>query len=218
MARDDNKMAIESHIIGFYQAVSSDQGLRDASSDAEKQLDDFGIEAAMREDVFRLVDCRFQKGREARPGIAAPVGEGPQRVHTEWPRCPSRPEKRSVSRISKKRLSEIGISFQKTLNEEKGGLWLTPEELEGVPEDVIATLKKGEDGEYEGKLWLTFKYPDLFPTLKYAKSAGIRKKVFEANENKCNSNVPLFKEAIELRDEAARILGLQEPRRIPHRR
>ena len=68
-------------------------------------------------------------------------------------------EKRDRFKAIKKRLSEIGITFGKTLNEENGGLWFTPEELDGVPEDLTATWKKGE-GENEGKLWMTFKYPD----------------------------------------------------------
>ncbi len=98
------------------------------------------------------------------------------------------------------------MSLQKTLNEENGGIWFTPAELDGVPEDVLSGLEKGK-GENEGKLRLTFKYPDLFPALKYAKNAETRKRVSIGNENKCNSNVPLFKEAMVLRDEAARLLG-----------
>ncbi len=46
LAHDENAMALEAHIIGFYQAVSTDQKLRDASSEAEKLLDDFGIETS----------------------------------------------------------------------------------------------------------------------------------------------------------------------------
>lgn len=104
------------------------------------------------------------------------------------------------------RLSQISIQFQKNLNEEAGGIWFTPEELDGVPDDVTSILPKGE-GENAGKLRLSFKYPDLFPTLNYATNAATRKRVFIENENKVNQNVPLFKEAIVLRDEAARLLG-----------
>ena len=106
------------------------------------------------------------------------------------------------SKRSRNDLSQLSIEFSKNLNEEKGGLWFTPEELHGVPEDVLSNLKK-EDGKY----WLTYKYPDLFPTLRYATNSDVRRKVFVANENKCNQNVPLFREAIVLRDEAARLLG-----------
>jgi metallopeptidase MepB len=205
MARDDNKMAIESHIIGFYQAVSTDQSLRDASSEAEKRLDDFGIESAMREDVFRLVDAVLKKGEKLEPESQRLLEKDHKSYIRNGLGVPAGPKRDRFKEI-KKRLSEISIIFQKTLNEEKGGLWLTPEELDGVPDDVVSNLKKGE-GENAGKVWLTFKYPDLFPTLKYAKNSHVRRKLFESNENKCNSNVPLFKEALILRDEAARILG-----------
>lgn len=51
MALDDNEMTLEYHIISFYQAVSTDKALRDASTEAEKEFEDFAIEASMREDV-----------------------------------------------------------------------------------------------------------------------------------------------------------------------
>ena len=54
---------------------------------------------------------------------------------------------------------------------------------------------------------MTFKYPDLFPVLKYANNAETRKQMYIGNENRCNQNVPLFTETILLRDEAARLLG-----------
>ena len=45
-----------------------------------------------------------------------------------------------------------------------------------MPEDVLSGLKRGED-ENVGKLFLTFKYPDLFPTMKYALSPETRRRV-----------------------------------------
>ena len=108
----------------------------------------------------------------------------------------------------KKELSKLSIDFSKTLGEENGGIWFTPEELKGVPQDVIATLKKGE-GENEGKLFLSFKYPDYIPTMKNAVEAETRKKMYLGNENKCNENVVRFKKALELRDENARLLGFK---------
>ncbi|KAF2180573.1 metallopeptidase MepB [Zopfia rhizophila CBS 207.26] len=205
IARDDNKMAIESHIIGFYQAVSTDQKLRDASTEAEKLLDDFGIESSMREDVFNLVDAVLQK-KESLDPESQRLLEKDHKAYIRNGLGVSAGPKRDRFKEIKKRLSEISIVFQKNLNEENGGIWFTPDELGGVPEDLVASLEKGT-GENEGKIKLTFKYPDLFPTLKYAKNAETRKRVFVENENKCNQNVPLFREAVLLRDEAARILG-----------
>lgn len=39
MAQDEDEAALETRIIGFYQYVSGDKALRDASSTAEKELE-----------------------------------------------------------------------------------------------------------------------------------------------------------------------------------
>jgi metallopeptidase MepB len=204
-AQDENDMALETHILGFYQAVSTNPALRNASSEAEKLLNDFSIESAMREDLFRLVEATLKKNEPLDPESRRLL----EKEHKDYIRnglgLPAGPLRDRFKEI-KKRLSDLGIQFQKNLNEENGGLWFTPEELDGVPEDVLSGLRKGE-GENEGDIRLTFKYPDLFPALKYAKNSNTRKRIVIANENKCNQNVPLFKEAVVLRDEAARLLG-----------
>lgn len=209
-AQDDNAISLETHIIGFYQAVSTDAKRRDASTEAEKLMDDFSIESAMREDIFQLVDAAFKKQKDD-PALDAESRRLIEKDHKGYIRMglgiPAGP-KRDRFKAIKKRLSELSITFQKNLNEESGGLWLTPEELDGVPEDVVGGLQKGKEGTpSEGKVWLTFKYPDLFPVLKYGKNEEVRQKVFIANENKCPDNVALFKETIVLRDEGARLLG-----------
>ena len=205
MALDDNKMALESNIIGFYQSVSPDKGLRDASTEAEQNFDNWGIEASMREDVFQLVDAVFQRNASL-DGESQRMVEKDRKAYIKAGLGVPAGPKRDRFKEIKKRLSEISIAFSKTLNEETGGLWFTRDQLDGMPVDLLDNLEKGT-GENEGKIRLTFKYPDLFPALKYTKNAETRKTILIANENKCNSNVPLFREAVVLRDEAARILG-----------
>ena len=209
-AQDDNTMSLSSHIIGFYQAVSASSDMRNASTEAEKKMDDFAIEASMREDIFKLVDAVFKKQQNDK-ALDAESKRLLEKDHKGYVRMglgiPAGPQRDRFKAI-KKRLSELSITFQKNLNEEAGGLWFTPEELEGVPADVLSGFTTGARGtEHEGKLFLTFKYPDLFPVQKYCKVAATRYAVFVANENKCPANVELFKEAIVLRDEAARLLG-----------
>ncbi|KXJ86715.1 peptidase family M3 [Microdochium bolleyi] len=209
MIEDEDQSQLSGRILGFYQYVSADEELRNASTEATKLMDDFDIECNMREDVFQLVDAAYANQKTNEPRLE------PERVRLlEKQRkgyirnglgLPKGPQRDRFKEI-KKSLSQITIQFQKALNEENGGLWFTKEELDGVPSDVLDGLEKGE-GENAGKVKLSFKYPDLFPTLKFAKNPETRKKVFIANENKCNQNVPLFKEAILLRDEAARLLG-----------
>lgn len=161
LAHDENVMALESSILGFYQAVSTEQKLRDTSSKAEELMDDFFIESSMREDIFKLVDAVLKKNESLDPESRRLLEKEHQSFIRNGLGLPAGPKRDRFKEI-KKRLSLISIEFGKNLNEENGGIWFTPEELDGVPEDVLSGLKKGQ-GENEGKLWLTFKYPDLFP-------------------------------------------------------
>jgi len=205
MALDENDSGLISHIIGFYQSVSSNQNLRDASTEAEKLMDDSSIESSMREDVYKLVEAAFKKGEQLDPESRRLL----EKTHKDYIRnglgLPAGPKRDRYKEI-KKRLSQLCIIFSKNLNEEVGGLWFDPKELEGVPQDVMSLFAKGE-GENAGKVKMTFKYPDVFPTLKFAKNPATRKKVYLANENKLPQNIPIFREVILLRDEAARLLG-----------
>jgi metallopeptidase MepB len=201
---DENESSLSARILAFYQYVSADSALRDASTQAEKIMDEFSIEISMREDVFRLVDAVYQ-----RSGLASSLEQDKDRLiddnlakkaglaDAESARLLEKErknyirnglglpegEKRERFKAIKKRLSEIQIEFQKNLNEENNGIWFTEDELDGVPQDVLDTLEKGT-GENEGKLRLTFKYPDLFPTLKFAKRPETRRRVFIGSENK----------------------------------
>ena len=201
MTFDENQQALETHILGFYQSVSTNQKLRDASTEAEKLMDDAYIEASMREDVFKLVDAVLKKGDKLEPESQRLLEKEHKGYVRNGLNIPAGPKRDRFKEI-KKRLSELGIAFSKNLNEEKGGNWFTAEELKGVPEDVLSLLKKEGD-----KYFLTYKYPDLFPALMYGVDAKTRQKIMVGNENKCNQNVPLFRETIILRDEAARLLG-----------
>ncbi|KAI0161064.1 Metalloprotease [Hypoxylon sp. FL1284] len=209
LAEDENQSQLSTRILGFYQYVSANADLRNASTEAETLMDEFGIECNMREDVYKLVDAAFQAQKSKEPNLDAESLRLLEKERKGYIRyglgIPQGPQRDRFKEI-KKRLSQIGIEFQKNLNEENEGLWFTKEELDGVPDDVVGGLEKGT-GENEGKLKLSFKYPDLFPTLKFAKNPDTRRKVFVANENKINQNVPLFREAVLLRDEAARLLG-----------
>ncbi|CAK7207857.1 metalloendopeptidase [Sporothrix eucalyptigena] len=221
---DENDVSLSAHILGFYQYVSADSELRDASTEATRLMDEFGIECNMREDVFKVVDAVVQTygGKDALEATGGTVGGAVAPLDAESARLlvrehkgyiknglglPVGPQRDRFKEI-KKRLSQLQIDFQKHLNEENGGIWFTREELDGVPADLLDGLDKGEEGsENAGKVRLSFKYPDLFPALKFAKNPVTRRRIFVDNENKCNSNVALFREAVLLRDEAARMLG-----------
>jgi metallopeptidase MepB len=205
LAHAENAMAVEAHILGFYKVVSPDSRLRDASSVAQKLLDNFAIETAMREDLYKLVDAVLKKNEDLDQESYQLLVKKHKDYIRNGLRLPVGPKRDRFKEI-KRRLSQLTLDFQQNVVEENGGIWFLPQELEGVSKDVLSGLKKGE-GENKGKLRLTFNYPDFYPAMKYAKNGETRKRILIANDNKCNQNVPLFKEVMVLRDEAARLLG-----------
>lgn len=120
MANDENEGGLETHIIGFYQSVSTDQELRDASTEAEKLMDNFSIESSMREDVYQLVEAVLEKGEKLDPESQRLL----EKTHKDYIRnglgLPAGPKRDRYKEI-KKRLSQLSIIFSKNLNEEVGG-------------------------------------------------------------------------------------------------
>lgn len=205
LAQNDNVMRVGEYMLGFYQSVSTDPKLQDASSKAEEKIINSNTDSNMRQDVFNLVDAVLRRNETLDPESRRLL----EKQHKDFIRyglnIPNGPERERFKEI-KKRLSKLSGEYANNLSGEKGGIWFSPEQLDGVPKDVLDSLKKG-DGDNEGKLWLTFKYPDRIPTMKYANDPEIRKQVMIADQNKCNQNAPIHHEVIVLRDEAARLLG-----------
>ncbi|GME84865.1 unnamed protein product [Ambrosiozyma monospora] len=104
-------------------------------------------------------------------------------------------------------LSTLSIKYSKNLGEETESILFTKKQLEGVPEDVISQFEeiKSEDGET--KLRMTFKYPDIFPVLKYASNPDTRKAAFIGDQNKVPENAEILAKAVKLRAELAQLLG-----------
>lgn len=112
--------------------------------------------------------------------------------------------------ILKARIDSLKGDGSRNLREESGGIWFTKAELDGVSSDILQRCKVGEvASENEGKLWVTFKQSNISACLAYAKDPNTRRRIFLANQNKCEANIPLFKELVKARAEAAKLLGFK---------
>ncbi len=77
-------------------------------------------------------------------------------------------------------------------------------ELEGLPEDFIASHKP----DATGAIHLTTRYPDSSPVMTYAHSDALRKRMQEANGNKAYpENDAVLREMMTTRYEIARLVG-----------
>lgn len=201
-AEFENTYSGISNEITFYQHVSPNKELRDASTDAEQKIRDFGIESGLREDVYKVFNKLYESVKDQ--DIDFETKRYIKKINDSYRRnglgLPIE-ERNKVKEIQKK-LSNLSLEFSKNLGENSEFLLFTKEELNGVPDDVINQFEKIDD-----KLKMTFKYPDLFPVLKYAKNSNTRKLAFVGDQNKNPENEKLLIEAVDLRTKLASILG-----------
>jgi len=104
----------------------------------------------------------------------------------------------------KKALVKLEADFSTNLNEYKDELILSAAELDGLPESYVKGLKKTDDGKYR----LGLSYPEYYPFMENAKNAAARKALeFKFNRRGGEKNRDLLREAIQVRQQLATLLG-----------
>jgi thimet oligopeptidase len=203
-ALDDINFDIDrdSSRIGFLKETSPDKAIRDAAEDAVKKVQDWAIGVEYREDIYQVVKAF---------AATKPVLEGEdkllldenlrdyRRIGFDLP-----PAQRKEVEALRKELAVATTDFSTNINEAKNDLIFTAEELKGLPEDFLATIKQ-PDGRYKISTNITFHRLEVHEN---AVSAATRKKLFYAEFTLAKEkNVPVLTKMVQLRDTIARKLG-----------
>jgi thimet oligopeptidase len=114
------------------------------------------------------------------------------------------PWDRAKLKETQERLSVLASQFMTNLNGATQGLELSLEQLEGLPQDYVNGLAKTEEGKYKVGL----SYPEYMPFMSYAKDSELRRQLqLKYNTRAAQENGPLLVEALQLRDQSAKLLG-----------
>lgn len=102
------------------------------------------------------------------------------------------------------RLVDLQTRFQLNLNADRSQIAISDAERQGLPDSFVQRLQPAPGGG-----WIvTCQYPDYFPFMENAASEDARRRLFLAFQSRqASENLPLLKEAISLRDQAAKRLG-----------
>jgi len=104
----------------------------------------------------------------------------------------------------RKELAHLTADFDRNIAQDNGFITVTREELQGLDDDFVATLKLTDDGLYI----IGVDYPTYFRVLENCTVAQTRKKLYLAFNNRAYpANEELLKTIIIKRDELARLLG-----------
>ncbi|OSD07237.1 Metalloprotease [Trametes coccinea BRFM310] len=194
----------------FYQNVSTSQALRDASTEAESLIRDFRTDSSMRLDVFRAQQAAQKNIKESGKILSPEEQRLVDKVISNGARAglalPDA-EREKLSEL-KKQLEQACVEFSKNVNEEKGIVTFSLEELKGVPQDAISGFKKRTEGGKE-LYEVTFKMTDFGVVNGRAEIPETRRVLYEAFENRVAVNVPVLDKVLDLRRQIATLLGYE---------
>jgi len=184
--------------------VATDKNIRDASNESEKQLDEFSVEMSMRKDVFDNI-VAFSETAEA-SGLSSEMRRYLDKSIVSGRRngLHLSEDKREEIKTIKKRVSELGIDFNKNLNEDTTHLFFQEDELAGIPEDLLKSFERDDTG----KCKVTMKYPHFFPVTRKCTNPETRRKMETTYQSRCmKENTAILEELIQLRQQQADLLG-----------
>lgn len=189
--------------IYFPAYVATDAKVRGASSQAMQEYRKFMIDLSMRKPLYEAV-----KSLEPQKDRLTPVE---RRLLERYIRDFKRmgldlsDDLQEELKNLLQRMSKLSVEFQQTLNEISDTVQFTKEQLEGVPENILSSYRKDENGNFI----VGMSYPEVIPIMEYAKDPETRKKLTEVYGNRGvqQGNVERLEEMIQLRAKAAKIRG-----------
>lgn len=190
----------ESNPLTFVGYVSTDEKLRAESSKCEEKLGQFHVTIGTRRDLYDAI--RGQKAKNAEQArLLEKTIESFELNGLKLPDSQLEEVKKLRSELTK-----LETQYSTNLNNDKSTVVFTAEELEGVPESVLARFKKLSNGKYE----VTTKSTDAIPVLENSVQSETRRKMSLAYLNRGGqANLDLLKKAVGLRAKVAKLMGYE---------
>ena len=191
----------------FMAYVAEDDELREAARASEERIDKYLVDLSFREDLYAAIKAYAGRGEALGPEEARLLEfelRDYRRNGFELPEA----ERARVRELSEELVS-LGVEFQKNISEWDDGILVTREDLAGLPEAFIDSLRTEEvDGETRHRVSLD--YPELFPFMGKAQSSELRRELFAKEQVKGgDANVAVLERALAARREMASLLGYE---------
>ena len=189
----------------FMGYVHTDKEVRDAGNAAEERIQKWAVELVFRPDFYRAI-----KSFSESPEAAGLTGERRRMLEfllRDLRKAGHELDDDSRAEVKKltERLVELGVLFQRNIDEHQDHLLVTRDDLEGMPESYIEGL---EAGDTEGTLKVTMAYPDVVPFMENSPRRDLREELSRKfNSRAVEPNRPLLEEAIAARQRIAEVFS-----------
>ena len=186
----------------FLKYVSTDEKIRGASDSIEVEFSRWAIKTQGREDLYAALKAAVAKEAPRTPIEQRLVKKLMLDFQLNGLDLPK--EKRERVTELKQKISDLGIAFDKHLNEAQDSLLLNRDELAGMPDSYVERLDKAADGRYK----VTVTYPDFYPFMQNSTNAAARAELEKKFSNRAaTQNLPLLAQALVLRQQLAETMG-----------
>ena len=201
-------VAQASGVYAFMGYVSADSEVREAAHEWDETLEKYGIGLEFREDLYAAIR-QFAETPEAQ-ALAGEDARLLERKLRDYRRngFELAPEERGRVRAMFDELTSLDVQFRKAIDEWDDGIEVRRDDLTGLPDAFIDSLRtvEGEDGEKRYRV--TLDYPEIQPFMANAESQELRKALYVKDQCKGGQeNVARLEAAIRLRNQIATILG-----------
>lgn len=193
------------NLIATLRFASPDQASRTASETALQLLSEAHSESLNMSDYHKLLECVKKNSEDLDSESTKVVDE----MLRDYRRCGyGMLDSEGIAEFLRSRdeIDRLRRQFNRNLMDDNSGVWVTSEELHGVPPSEMERFEAGS-GPHAGQYFVHLTKADIEAVFKYALNPATRKKVYIANDKKVEQNVQIFKDITSRRDENARKLN-----------
>ena len=212
LTADDLVSRSRTQILTLPPSVSPEPGLRAVARQAQLYLSRAATKSLARLDIARLVAAVYERHRNGEEELDAESGHLLESLYGQYKRTGmalGEGEERGRFLAMKEELRAILIEAKTTLTEADDGLWLTREELDGVPDSVLSQLERQQDQDGSSgveRLRVTFRQGHYSPAMQHATRSETRRALYLGDAHRFPDNVARLRDAVRLRDDIAKLL------------
>src|SRR3954454_18449250 len=188
--------------LGLIKETSTNAVLRDATTDALKELQEWIVGLDYREDVYKALKA-YASTKPNLNGEDAKLFSETMRDYRRAGLDLEKPARDDVERM-RKELSRLTTDYESNITKAQKAVKFTKAELDGVPDSFLEQTKTGTD-EFTVMANITWHYLTVEEN---AKREDTRKRLLVEHDNLARAeNIPLLEKILPLRDDIAKKLG-----------
>ncbi|CAN4106160.1 unnamed protein product [Withania somnifera] len=185
----------------FPKWLSSFEDVRKASAEAERKIDAHISMCRKREDVYRVVKALTVSG----DGLSTDVKSFIRFLVRDFERNGvnlTLSKKEGLQRLTSN-IDELSMQYIRNLDDDCSFLLFTDMELQGLPPEFLKSLERSEDGKRK----IILRSHQVSTVLELCKVGSTRRAVAISYGRRCEANVTILEQLIQLRHKLARLIG-----------